>query len=81
MKAKFVEKYYLLGNAVLVYEYKGYKYDVTDYGWKGGEPLSWQHKNEQAHIDELIARENRKTNYVEEPAQIGLDMFFESVGL
>lgn len=77
MKAKFIEKYYLLGNPVLVYEYRGMRYEITDYGWKGGESLSWQHKNEQAHIDQLIINAEKSKSFNIEPAQIGLDLFFE----
>ena len=80
MKAKFIEKFYDNNNdSVLVYEYKGFTYEVIDHGWKGGEPLSWQHKNEQAHIDEMIERLSRPKNQVSEPAQVGFDLFWEYV--
>ena len=79
MKAKFIGKTYGVdGNPVLEYEYRGRKYEVIDYGWKGGEPLGWQHKNEQAKIDQQIEMEEKKksSSYVGEPAQVGLDLFF-----
>lgn len=82
MKAKFIEKWYdnINKNNVLVYEYREHKYEVVDYGWKGGEPLSWQHNCEQAHIDELIEREkNKDKNFVSENAQVGFDMFWAYV--
>lgn len=44
------------GSRVLGYEYRGHAYDVTDYGWRGGEPLSWQHKNRQIAIDVEIEK-------------------------
>ena len=82
MKAKFIEKWYdhINKHPVLVYEYRNYKYEVIDYGWKGGEPLSWQHKMEQAHIDEMIERELRKSNeYVPQNAEVGFELFWESL--
>ena len=80
MKAQFVEKFYDTDkNPVLVYEYRNHKYEVVDYGWKGGEPLSWQHKLAQAHIDEIISREEKATNFKSENAQVGFDLFWAYV--
>lgn len=80
MKAQFVEKFYDTDkNPVLVYEYRNHKYEVVDYGWKGGEPLSWQHKLAQAHIDEIISREEKATNFKGENAQVGFDLFWAYV--
>lgn len=79
MKARFIEKYYMLGHPVLVYEYRGYKYDVTDYGWNGGEPLSWQHANEKARIDrqiEITEKEKTRTRDTK-PVYEVLDEIFE----
>lgn len=38
----------------LVYEYRGYEYEIKADSNKGNESLGWQHKSEQARIDELI---------------------------
>lgn len=80
MRAKFIHKTYdTERHPVLTYEYRGYHYDVIDYGWRGGEPLSWQHNYEQAHIDQLVEDSLKpKTGYVETPAEVGLEMFFAS---
>lgn len=81
MNARFFGKYYSCeGFPILIYEYKGKKYEVIDYGWHGGEPLSWQHKNEQAKIDQEIVMENKRMNsdFVEESAEAGLEMFWKS---
>ncbi len=62
-KAKFVRKYYGRGYdrdfVYLVYEYRGYKYVVEENTAKGSEPLSWQHRNEQAQIDRLIEEQSQ----------------------
>lgn len=79
--AKFIKKEYTLeGFPMLTYLYRGKQYKVIDYGWYGGEPLSWQHKNEQAKIDQEIEMENKRMNsdFVEEPAETGLEMFWKS---
>ena len=79
--AKFVKKEYTLeGFPILTYLYRGKQYKVIDYGWHGGEPLSWQHKNEQAKIDKEIELESKRMNsdFVEEPAEAGLEMFWKS---
>lgn len=81
MKAKFVEKFYDTDkNPVLVYEYRGQKYEVVDYGWKGGEPLSWQHNYQQAAIDDNIEKaKNKNPNFKGENAQVGFDLFWAYV--
>ena len=82
MKAKYIGKWINHeGRTVLKYEYRGKFYEITDYGWVGCEPLSWQHKNAQAHIDEMIdiGERQRKSDFVEEPAEVGLNEFFESI--
>lgn len=79
--AKLIKKEYTVeGFAMLTYSYRGKQYKVIDYGWHGGEPLSWQHKNEQAKIDKEIVMENKRMNsdFVEEPAEVGLEMFWKS---
>ena len=80
MEATFVERWYdsINNHPVLVYEYRSHKYDVVDYGWKGGEPLSWQHKLAQAHIDEMIEIEkNKSSDFVPEKAEAGFELFWE----
>lgn len=81
MKAKLIERSYdhINKHPVLVYEYRNRRYEVIDYGWKGGEPLAWQHRNEQAHIDEMIERESKPKKRDAESAQVGLDLFWEYV--
>lgn len=82
MKAKFLRKYYdIENNPVLIYIYRGIEYEVVDRGWKGGEPLSWQHKNEQAHIDAFLDEKPKQDDKYRksEPAQVGFDMFWEYV--
>lgn len=79
--AKFIKKEYTVeGFEMLTYSYRGKQYQVIDYGWHGGEPLSCQHKNEQAKIDQEIELENKRMNsdFVEEPAEAGLEMFWKS---
>ncbi len=80
MKAKYIERWYdhINKHTILVYEYRGHKYEVIDYGWKGGEPLTWQHKMEQAHINEIIERE-ASSDFVPESAEVGFELFWESV--
>ncbi len=78
---KFVKREYTPeGFPMLTYSYRGRQYHVIDYGWQGGELLSWQHKNEQAKIDQEIEMENKRMNsdFVEEPAEAGLEMFWKS---
>ena len=79
--AKFIKKEYTVeGFEMLTYLYRGKQHSVIDYGWHGGEPLSWQYKNEQAKIDKEIELENKRMNsdFVEEPAEAGLEMFWKS---
>lgn len=62
--AKFVKKEYTLeGFPLLTYLYRGREYSVIDYGWHGGEPLSWQHKNEQTKIDQEIKNGKQKNEF------------------
>ena len=83
MKAKFVAKYYGRGYekdyVFLEYEYRGHVYTVYENRARGNEPLSWQHKSEQARIDKLIEIQNMPKDPNAEPAQVGLDMFFDYV--
>ena len=65
MKAKYIGKYngtgYNRHMIYLEYEYKGYTYTVYENTTKGNEPLSWQHRAEQARIDSIIeAKEKQK---------------------
>jgi len=79
MKAKFIRSEYdhINRNKILFYEYRGCTYEVIDFGWRGGTPLGWQHKNEQARIDQDL--DNPKPKYKGESAQIGFDLFWEYV--
>lgn len=65
---------------MLIYSYHSRQYHVIDYGWQGGEPLKWQHKNEQARIDKEIELENKRMNsdFAEESVEVGLEMFWNS---
>ena len=50
----------------LEYEYRGYIYTVYENTAKGNEPLSWQHKAEQARIDKIIKEEEKQKQYTKE---------------
>ena len=82
-KATFKEKWYDKQNKcfVLVYKYRGHEYSVCDYGWRGGEPLNWQHKNEQGRIDAEIDNEGtcEKPYRYEDTADYGFRLFWEMV--
>lgn len=58
MKAKFIKKYYRREFSrdivEIEYEYRGVRYLVFEDRAKGNEPLSWQHKSEQARIDRIL---------------------------
>lgn len=83
MKAKFVAKYYGRGYekdyVFLEYEYRGHTYTVYENRARGNEPLSWQHKSEQARIDKLIEIQNMSKNPNAESYEVGFEMFWESV--
>ena len=87
MKAKYIGKTYGTGYErdfiFLEYEYRGQRYEVYENRAKGNEPLSWQHNMAQSHIDELIERAEKakSSTFEEEPAEVGLELFFKSVGL
>ena len=70
MKAKYIGKYYGTGYnrhmIYLEYEYKGYTYTVYENMAKGNEPLSWQHKAEQARIDKIIEEKEKQKQYTKE---------------
>ena len=71
MKAKYIGKFNGTGfNRHMIffeYEYRGYTYTVYENTAKGNEPLSWQHKAEQARIDNIIkAKEQEKNLTIEE---------------
>ena len=72
-KAKFVRKYYGQGYdahmVYLDYEYRGHEYTVCENRAKGNAPLSWQHRSEQARIDQLIEQEERDKNEKQEPCR------------
>lgn len=81
MKSRFISKEYdpINKNFILTYEYRNNRYEVIDFGWNG-EPLSWQHKREQIHIDEMLDNPPKHDpNFKPENAQIGLDAFFEYI--
>lgn len=58
MRAVFKGKYYGSGYdkhmVYLEYEYRGERYTVCENRAKGNEPLSWQHRTEQARIDSIL---------------------------
>ena len=72
MKAKFICSYIFQNRKYLEYEYRKQKYSVCA-DWNA-EPLSWQHKSEQALIDRQLDQKCMATEH----AQVGLDLFFES---
>lgn len=84
-KAKFIRKYYGRGydrdSVYLVYEYRGHEYTVYENMAKGNVPLAWQHRDEQANIDNLIEEQSRpkKPYRYEDSAQYALDLFFEAM--
>lgn len=85
-KATFVRKYYGIGYdahmVYLDYEYRGHEYTVCENRAKGNAPLAWQHRSEQARIDQLIEQEERDKNAKSEPcryedtAQYSLDQLY-----
>ena len=68
-KAKFIRKYYGRGydrdSVYLVYEYRGHEYTVYENMAKGNVPLAWQHRDEQAHIDNLIEEQSRPKSRID----------------
>lgn len=66
MKAKYLGRYeinkYGKHFVYLEYEYRGYKYTLYENLNQGNEPLSWQHKAEQARIDKIIEIEEKEKN-------------------
>ncbi len=73
MKAKFIRAYYWQNRKYLEYEYRGKTYDVCA-DWNA-EQLSWQHRSAQDWIDKQLDTKCNST----EPAQVGLDFFFETL--
>lgn len=90
MKAKFIRKYYGSGHernfVFMDYEYRGREYTVYINTAKGNEPLSWQHKSEQARIDRLIELEEIESKQAQKPyryedtVEYALDLFLNMVG-
>lgn len=70
MKAKYIGKFNGTGfNHHMVffeYEYRGYTYTVYENTAKGNEPLSWQHRAEQARIDNIIKAKEQEKNITKE---------------
>ena len=70
MKAKYIGKFYGTGYnrhmIFLEYEYRGYTYTVYENTAKGNEPLIWQHKAEQARIDNLIKTKEQEKQCTKE---------------
>lgn len=70
MKARYIGKYngtgYNRHMVYLEYEYRGYTYTVYENTAKGNEPLSWQHKAEQARIDNIIKAKEQEKNITKE---------------
>ena len=69
-------------HTVLVYEYRGHRYSVEKHNNGYAFDSLWkQHKEEQAHIDEMIAHENDpipEWKY-EGSGQEGFDIFYEII--
>lgn len=59
MKAKFIGKYRDRDFVYMEYEYRGHTYEVYENRAKGNEPLTWQHRSEQARIDRMIEIESK----------------------
>lgn len=88
-KATFVGKYYGHGYdahmVYLVYSYRGYEYTIYESLAQGNEPLSWQHRNEQSQIDQLIEQKEQEKNAQPKPrryedtAQYAFDQFLNYV--
>ena len=82
-KAKFIRKYYGKGYdrcfLYMDYEYRGHEYTVYENLAKGNEPLSWQHRSEQARIDRLIELENKpkKPYRYEDTAEYAFNEFWK----
>lgn len=70
MKAKYIGKYngtgYNRHMVYLEYEYRGYTYTVYENTAKGNEPLGWQHRAEQARIDNIIKAKEQEKNITKE---------------
>lgn len=70
MKARYIGKYngtgYNRHMIYLEYEYRGYTYTVYENTAKGNEPLSWQHRVEQARIDNIIKAKEQEKNITKE---------------
>jgi len=77
MKATYIGKSADKENVYLEYEYRGRRYEVYQNKRKGGEPLRWQHKNNQARIDKLIDVESKRDT--SESVQDSLDWFFDNM--
>jgi len=86
-KAKFIGKWLSrdFGNEYvnLEYEYRGHTYVVYENRTKGNEPLAWQHRNEQARIDDEIELEEKYKQADEQELMScdeSLDYFFNLFG-
>ena len=81
MKAEYIGKCRdSNGYAVhLFYSYRGHEYMITDEHNGYSKTMAEKHREEQDRIDAILLNQNK--NFKEEPAEIGLELFFESVGL
>lgn len=78
-KAKKIETYYGKYSNIVVYEYRGCRYEVeyaNDFSYCCS-PAWIQHKDAQEKIDKAI--DKPKANSKAEPASIGLDYFFDLI--
>lgn len=79
-KATFIErnvrKQFSQTIVEMEYEYRGMRYTVTENLSRGNEPLSWQHRNQQAWIDRILDAPKGNTT---EDAQKGFDLFWDFV--
>lgn len=69
----------------LVYSYRGHEYTVYENLAQGNEPLSWQHRDEQSQIDQLIEQGKQEKNSqlkpcrYEDTVQYAFDQFLNYV--
>ena len=79
-KGKYTYKGYQgIRTTVLIYEYRGCKYEVEDNPWLSwSQPLRQQHKDAQREIDEALDNPKpKKEHKPEETAEYGFNKLWE----